>query len=65
MLYNVSELINKLTEIKNDGYTLVEIDILEDDDNNNKEFMTFDAIVSPGYAIDYESVDSVGDFLDL
>lgn len=59
MLYNVDELIERLTEIKEDGYKEVILSIIDADDDM-PECVHFDVVGEIGL-IDYEDVDSVGE----
>ena len=56
--YRISNLIDKLAEIMNDGYEFVEISELDGDDEL-PTCLSFSAIEYSDATIDYEEVDSV------
>ncbi len=55
-VYSVQELINRLSEIKKDGYTSVELSFLDID---GTESLSFEVADEFGDGIDYETVDSI------
>lgn len=60
MIFKISELIERLTEITNDGYKTVEIDLIEAEDDL-PGCMTFGAIKNESLTIDYDEVEAIED----
>ncbi len=58
MFFNVDELIERLTEIKKDGYKTVEIDLV-DAEEDLPGCMTFSVEENDFLTIDYEMVDAI------
>ena len=56
--YRISDLINKLAEIMNDGYELVQILEMEADDDF-PEHLAFEAVEYQNSTVDYEEVESI------
>lgn len=56
--YRISNLIDKLAEIMNDGYEFVEISELEENDDF-PACLNFNAVEYNNASVDYEEVDSV------
>lgn len=58
MLFKVSELLERLNEIKNDGYDKVEITVLEAEDEL-PDCLHFEDHEDEYFSIDYEEVESI------
>ena len=56
--YKTIELINRLSELINNGYEYVDVSIIEADEDL-PESLPFDAIESDSCFVDYEEIDSV------
>lgn len=56
--YKTIELINRLSELVNNGYEYVDLSIIEADEDL-PEALHFDAIESDACSVDYEEIDSV------
>ena len=56
--YKTIELINRLSELINNGYEYVDLSIIEADEDL-PEALRFDAIESDACSVDYEEIDSV------
>lgn len=57
-IYNVQDLLDRLHEIKKDGYSRVELSIIAADEEF-PESLSFNAVVDVCEYIDYETVESV------
>lgn len=60
MLFKTADLIERLTEIANDGYETVEIDLIEAEDDL-PGCITFGAVGNESLTIDYDEVESIED----
>lgn len=60
MIFKASELLEKLNEIVNDGYDIVDISLMEADDELPAA-MLFEAIEDEYSSIDYEEVEAIDD----
>ena len=60
MFFKVSDLIERLTEIANDGYETVNIDLIEADDDLPAA-ITFEVIANKSLSIEYDVVDAIED----
>ena len=58
MIFKASELLEKLNEIVNDGYDIVDISIMEADDELPAA-MLFEVIEDEYSSIDYEEVEAI------
>lgn len=56
--YKTTELINRLSELINDGYEYVDVSIMEEDEDF-PESLHFDALESNTCSVDYEEVESI------
>jgi len=60
MIFKASELLEKLNEIVNDGYDIVDISLMEADDELPAA-MLFEVIEDEYSSIDYEEVEAIDD----
>lgn len=60
MIFKASELLEKLNEIVNDGYDIVDISLMEADDELPVA-MLFEVIEDEYSSIDYEEVEAIDD----
>lgn len=61
MIFKASELLEKLNEIVNDGYDIVDISLMEADDELPAA-MLFEVIEDEYSSIDYEEVEAIDDW---